>query len=91
MSTPDLFEAEVQRYLARNRGDFVEDHVSIPAYSASACKPIKLGATYNVFDGEELLEASIASIRPLVQYVCVVYQTGMVGSLAMLVSCVVHV
>jgi hypothetical protein len=37
---------------------------------------VKVGACYNVFDGEELLEASIRSIRGVVQYVCVVYQTG---------------
>jgi hypothetical protein len=37
--------------------------------------PPKLGAAYNVFDGEELLEQSIRSIRPLVSYVVVVYQT----------------
>lgn len=36
---------------------------------------VKVGACYNVFDGEELLEASIRSIRGVVQYVCVVYQT----------------
>jgi hypothetical protein len=36
---------------------------------------MKLGAAYNVFDGEELLEHSIRSIRGQVCYVCVVYQT----------------
>jgi hypothetical protein len=35
----------------------------------------KLGAAYNVFDGEELLWRSIESIRPVVQFVAVVYQT----------------
>jgi hypothetical protein len=35
----------------------------------------KLGAAYNVFDGEELLLRSIESIRPVVQFVAVVYQT----------------
>lgn len=35
---------------------------------------MKLGACYNVFDGEELLEASILSIRTCVDYVVVVYQ-----------------
>jgi hypothetical protein len=35
----------------------------------------KLGAAYNVFDGEELLWRSIESIRPVVQFVVVVYQT----------------
>jgi hypothetical protein len=34
-----------------------------------------LGAAYNVFDGEELLEASIRSIRSNVDYIVVVYQT----------------
>ena len=37
---------------------------------------IKLGAAYNAFDGEELLEASIRSLRAGgVDFVCVVYQT----------------
>eukprot|EP00940_MAST-03C_sp_MAST-3C-sp2_P001920 g1920.t1 len=35
---------------------------------------MRLGATYNVFDGEELLEASVKAIRDQVDYVCVVYQ-----------------
>lgn len=34
-----------------------------------------LGAAYNVFDGEELLEASIRSIRTSVDYIVIVYQT----------------
>ncbi len=36
---------------------------------------MKLGVSYNVFDGEELLEWSIKSIRENVDYVSVVYQT----------------
>lgn len=36
---------------------------------------MKLGVSYNVFDGEELLEGSIKQIRGLVDYVSVVYQT----------------
>ncbi len=36
---------------------------------------MKLGVSYNVFDGEELLRASIKSIRGQVDYVSVVYQT----------------
>jgi len=35
---------------------------------------IKFGVSYNVFDGEELLEDSILSIREFVQYISVVYQ-----------------
>jgi hypothetical protein len=35
----------------------------------------KFGVSYSVFDGEELLEASIKSIRSEVDYVNVVYQT----------------
>lgn len=34
----------------------------------------KLGASYNLFDGEELLEASIKSIRSQADYINVVYQ-----------------
>lgn len=39
-------------------------------------EPWKLGACYNVFDGEELLEYSIRSVRPTVSYVVVVFQEG---------------
>ncbi len=35
---------------------------------------MKTGVSYNVFDGEELLEASIAAIREEVDYISVVYQ-----------------
>ncbi len=38
-------------------------------------KSIIWGVSYSVFDGEELLEASIMSIRDCVDYVNVVYQT----------------
>ena len=33
-----------------------------------------LGAAYNVFDNEELLEASVRSIRSEVDFVAIVYQ-----------------
>jgi len=36
---------------------------------------MKLAAIYNVFDGEELLEQSINSIKECVDYIIVVYQT----------------
>ena len=36
---------------------------------------MKIGISYNLFDGEELLESSIKSIRNNVEYVSVVYQT----------------
>jgi hypothetical protein len=36
---------------------------------------MKLGISYNIFDGEELLESSIKSIRGNVDYISVVYQT----------------
>jgi hypothetical protein len=36
---------------------------------------MKLGVCYNLFDGEELLESSILSIRNVVDHICVVYQT----------------
>jgi len=35
----------------------------------------KIGISYNLFDGEELLESSIKSIRNNVDYISVVYQT----------------
>lgn len=36
---------------------------------------MKISASYNVFDGEELLEKSISSIRDSVDFISVVYQT----------------
>eukprot|EP00002_Diphylleia_rotans_P021812 TRINITY_DN4254_c0_g1_i12.p1 TRINITY_DN4254_c0_g1~~TRINITY_DN4254_c0_g1_i12.p1 ORF type:complete len:233 (-),score=39.40 TRINITY_DN4254_c0_g1_i12:127-825(-) len=36
---------------------------------------MKLGVAYNVFDGHELLKASILSIRRAATYVCIVFQT----------------
>jgi hypothetical protein len=36
---------------------------------------LKIGVSYNIFDGEELLEGSIKQIRNLVDYISVVYQT----------------
>jgi hypothetical protein len=36
---------------------------------------MKIGASYNLFDGEELLESSILSIRDSVDFISVVYQT----------------
>lgn len=36
---------------------------------------MKLGVSYNLFDGEELLESSIKSIRDNVDYISVIYQT----------------
>ncbi len=36
---------------------------------------MKLGISYQVFDGEEFLEPAIRSIRDLIHHVCVVYQT----------------
>jgi len=36
---------------------------------------MKLGASFNIFDGEELLEGSIKQIRHSVDYISVVYQT----------------
>ena len=35
---------------------------------------MKLGVSYNLFDGEELLEGSIKQIRSEVDYISVVYQ-----------------
>ena len=36
---------------------------------------MKLGVSYNVFDGEELLEKSILCIRKKVDFICIVYQS----------------
>lgn len=36
---------------------------------------MKLGISYNIWDGEELLEGSIKQVRNLVDYISVVYQT----------------
>ena len=57
------------------------DYFNVMAKERDAPKPdsMTLGACYNLFDGEELLESSIKSVRAEVAYVCVVYQTGMCG------------
>ena len=36
---------------------------------------MKLGVAYNIFDGEEMLVHSLKNLRPMVDYICVVYQT----------------
>lgn len=44
-------------------------------YASNLVKKTKWGVSYSVFDGHELLEASIKSIRKQANYVNVVYQT----------------
>ena len=36
---------------------------------------MKLGVAYNIFDGEEMLPHSLRNLRPMVEFICVVYQT----------------
>ena len=36
---------------------------------------MKLGVAYNIFDGEEMLPFSLKNLRPMVDFICVVYQT----------------
>jgi len=36
---------------------------------------MKLGVTYNIFDGEEMLFFSLRNLRPMVQHINVIYQT----------------
>ena len=36
---------------------------------------MKLGVAYNIFDGEEMLIHSLRNLSPMVDYICVVYQT----------------
>lgn len=45
------------------------------AYTQNKLEAMKVGVSYNLFDGEESLEASIRSIRDSVDYISVVYQT----------------
>ena len=45
------------------------------AYDQKKLDSVRIGAVYNLFDAEELLEASIRSVRSCVDYVAVVYQT----------------
>ena len=35
---------------------------------------MKLGVAYNIFDGEEMLIHSVNNLRPMVDFICVVYQ-----------------
>ena len=51
-----------------------QDDAAFAAADPSIPRQMRLGAAYNLFDGEELLEASIRSVRPAVDYVCVVVQ-----------------
>jgi len=44
-------------------------------YTTFRRKNMKLGASYNIFDGEELLPYSIKTIRKHAKYISVVYQT----------------
>ncbi|MGL4208119.1 MAG: hypothetical protein ACRCTY_01895 [Candidatus Adiutrix sp.] len=46
----------------------------IDTLTASRLKAATWGVSYSVFDGEELLEASLISIRPVVNYINVIYQ-----------------
>lgn len=39
-----------------------------------AMRKMRVGVSYNLFDGEELLEASAKSVRPAVDFITVVYQ-----------------
>ena len=36
---------------------------------------MRLGVAYNIFDGEEMLIHSLRNLRPMVDFICVVYQT----------------
>lgn len=45
-----------------------------PGPGAGVTKAMRLGVAYNVFDGEELLEDSVLSVRALACHVVVVYQ-----------------
>ena len=49
--------------------DHMKDRIHEKLY-----KRQKWGVAYSVFDGEELLEASVRNIRPHVDYICVVWQ-----------------
>ena len=42
---------------------------SLSTETEQDARPMKLGVSYNVFDGEELLECSIRSVRENVDYV----------------------
>ena len=49
-------------------------HIKLCSYYKSKVKKYKWGVSYSVWDGEELLESSIRSLRPSVDYIQVVYQ-----------------
>jgi hypothetical protein len=65
LSRTDYFD--IMRPAFESRGDESSEVLS---------GTMRLGAAYNVFDGEELLEASVRSVRAGgVDFVCVVFQT----------------
>ncbi len=74
---PGLFE-DIDAILSKREGYSPHSRPTVCDESPSAPPaddpPPRLGAAYNLFDGEELLEASIRSLRPVVTYVVVVYQ-----------------
>lgn len=55
----------------RHRWKHIQNYVLVNKLN----KSYKWGVSYSVFDGEELLESSIKSIRESVDYINVVYQT----------------
>ncbi len=57
-----------------NIREFYLFNKKIFSYEQNNSKKIKLGISYNLFDGEELLEASIKSVRKSAHYISVVYQ-----------------
>jgi hypothetical protein len=75
---PDLLQdigVIIQQRQSKPLTPSTTNFTSNPNLNSAKYQNPKLGAAYNVFDGEELLEQSIRSIRPVVSYVVVVYQT----------------
>lgn len=59
--------------LCLGRGSWINDCMNRLLKRGNYCK-MKLGVAYNLFDGGELLESAICSIRAEVDYVVVIYQ-----------------
>ena len=63
-------------FSVRNSDDKLHKIITVLGIKISILvrKKMKLGIAYNIFDGEELLEASLKSVRDAADYICVVYQ-----------------
>ena len=69
-----VLKTMLRRFGLNKQGATSTERIKTERIKEDEYKFQKWGVSYSVFDGEELLEASITSIRPAVDYINVVYQ-----------------